>query len=666
MSEVGIAETNLETPSEGEGLSQETFSIFILKSQPQAMVAAEQYLRNRKWIVGSTANLKEALAYIIQKQPQYVFLSADHTHKKIRVLPKLLAQAFPCRVIGFAERGGPLSMSVMNEIALEYNLYPPVSGPAIQRLILKIKKDDEMKAKGLTGDGKPLAEKEIDGKDVYTFKNDQAAQGENMAFDARSALSQLLASDGADTGGIGGMSGPQQAADAAGGMGGMSGPRAESGPNYYNPQQQGGADGSQTGGPGFYNPQMNGMGGMNGPQHSGPNYYNPQQQGGAAGHSQSGAPGFGGGMSGPNYGGANPPGGGFGGAMPGAPGGAGAESGPAEGESFADWAERMRKAAAAGAAGAGGQEGQYPSQNQNGNKGSNGFDGKGDTFPSGNDGSGRQSGKDSAGGGWSGSGQTSSPILESEYKRKEKRRGYKLESDPRYQKSEANDSIIVRGTQQAIDETMNMQGRPPVEVMNSTNVACILIQSPRFSGYLICAMGADKKVDEALMKAVQDRLLKFLKTNGEEMKDDEVLGMKIQEVDFQDWALEQADFLRKSVHNGEEIAMAFFPAANVETELEESVSKKMLQMKLDELREDSPLEFDLYIYMPENNKYLLYTPQGTPIYGKQKTRLQSHGVTHMHLKKESLRDVKKYRAQNFLNDKISAYKAAQKIKGPAN
>jgi hypothetical protein len=262
--------------------------------------------------------------------------------------------------------------------------------------------------------------------------------------------------------------------------------------------------------------------------------------------------------------------------------------------------------------------------------------------------------------------KASSPIFESDYQRREKRRGYRIESDPRYQKSQANESIIVRGTQQAIDETMNQKGRPPVEVINSTNVACILIQSARFSGYLICAMGADRKVDQSLMASVQTRLVTFLKANGEEMREDDVLGMRIQEVDFQDWALEQADFLRKSVHDGEEIAMAFFPATSVETQLEESISKKMLQMKLDELREDSPLEFDLYIYMPENNKYLLYTPQGTPIYGKQKNRLQSHGVTHMHLKKESLRDVKKYRAQNFLNDKITAYKAAQKIKGSAS
>ena len=138
--------------------------------------------------------------------------------------------------------------------------------------------------------------------------------------------------------------------------------------------------------------------------------------------------------------------------------------------------------------------------------------------------------------------------------------------------------------------------------------------------------------------------------------------MQIKEVEFEGWALTQADFLRKSVHDGNEIAMAFFPHKDVSKTLDESASEKMLKMSLDELKEDVALEFDLYIYMPENNKYLLYTPQGKPIQGKQKDRLIEKGVTHMHLRKESVQDVKKYRAQNYLNDKIEAYKMAQTLK----
>ena len=84
---------------DGSEMSNQTFSVYILKSNPSVLSQAETFLRNRNWIVGSGTNMREALAYIIQKTPQYVILSADHPNKKVKVLPKLLTQAFPVRVI---------------------------------------------------------------------------------------------------------------------------------------------------------------------------------------------------------------------------------------------------------------------------------------------------------------------------------------------------------------------------------------------------------------------------------------------------------------------------------------------------------------------------------------------------------------------------------------
>ena len=108
--------------------------------------------------------------------------------------------------------------------------------------------------------------------------------------------------------------------------------------------------------------------------------------------------------------------------------------------------------------------------------------------------------------------------------------------------------------------------------------------------------------------------------------------------------------------------MAFFPSENTKVDLEQSVSEKMLQIDLTELREDSVMEFDLYIYMPENQRYLLYTPTGRVLMGEQKNRLVGKGMTRMHLRKENIVGVKRYRAQNFLNDKIEEFKNLQRIK----
>jgi hypothetical protein len=251
--------------------------------------------------------------------------------------------------------------------------------------------------------------------------------------------------------------------------------------------------------------------------------------------------------------------------------------------------------------------------------------------------------------------QRMSPTMEAEYqRRKEKKIRYLNETAQVTDK----DSIIVKGTAEALAGSVNVTGHEEKEIEDTSNVACITIESPRFSGYLICALAEDQKVDKALIEMINKRLMSFLKENGENVKDQDAMEIKIQAVDFIDWSIEQAQFLKKSTHNGHEIAMAFFPHGSMKTSFEVSGDgpEKMIKLQLEELKADTPVEFDLYIYMPENNKYILYTPEGGNLYARQKDRLHAKGVTHMHVKEAAIAGIKKYQAQNYLNDQIDIYK----------
>ena len=87
--------------------------------------------------------MRQALAYIIQHKPQYVMIGVDHPNKKVRMLPKLLTQAFPVKIVVFAETQNNNAIKALHEAQMEYSLFPPVSGPSIDRMIRKIKKDEE-------------------------------------------------------------------------------------------------------------------------------------------------------------------------------------------------------------------------------------------------------------------------------------------------------------------------------------------------------------------------------------------------------------------------------------------------------------------------------------------------------------------------------------------
>ncbi len=199
------------------------------------------------------------------------------------------------------------------------------------------------------------------------------------------------------------------------------------------------------------------------------------------------------------------------------------------------------------------------------------------------------------------------------------------------------------------------------QISKITRPTCIFIDSDRFSGYLIAALGQDTNIESNFIKRIQQALISFLKEAGEYVTETETSQLLIKQVDFEPWALEYADFLKTSVHRSNELAMAFFPVRPLLPQLEESSHHDMMKIQLQNLKGDRQIEFNLYIYLEANNKFILYTPKGGVFYTQQLERLKSKGVTHLHLHKDSIPGLSKYQAQNHLNNLVDNYEEKLRI-----
>lgn len=231
------------------------------------------------------------------------------------------------------------------------------------------------------------------------------------------------------------------------------------------------------------------------------------------------------------------------------------------------------------------------------------------------------------------------------------------------QSNDSQDNLLIKektavqeGTQQVLEDVLEVgSGEVKESLEQSSNIACITVESPKFSGYLIAAMGKNRSIDPEFVKLIRERLTKFLRAKGEQVEDGEAMNLKLKEVDFEDWALEYADFLKKSVHNGDEVAFAFIPTQEVNTKYIKAANADMIAISIDEFKNDVEVEFNLYLFFPKNEKYYLYTAKGFKFFDHQRERLRGQGVTHVHILKADLNEYKKYRAQNFLNSKIEEF-----------
>lgn len=553
----------------------------ILKGKTQPFNPVEQYLANRDWTVISATTLKAALACIVKEKPDYIFLAADHPNKKVKILPKLIAQAFGIRTIGFIESTSTLAMQSLNELKLEYVLLPPVSGPAIERLISRIKKDEQR---------------------AIDFAN-RETESEKSSSASQEEIPQTAV-----------------AKEKKSGMMIFSSEKTE-GPNGYRPNHGDGPTSNQKESTSTAKKLLEQLLSEEAKTDSSDTLGAVRI---AKGYQDGATP-----------------------------------DDHKEHDPFqAEWKAADDKPQRGFAADE--EAGEFDEiYDDEGVKRVRKSNPPGDSKTKG--------------------GIAYNPVP-SDGRPEEKVPQYHEEDEALAESPQETaptkvsnwkapsplselDSILVKGTQEAIDNSVQkIEGLKEYESLGrASNVACIVVESAKFSGYLVAAMGKDRAIDEFFIETVKQRLVEFLKKHGESIKEDEGgLNLKLEQIDFEDWALDQAEFLRKSIHGNAEIAMAFFPNADTQVRLEQSVNENMLQMDIGELESDVPVDFDMYIYMPTNNRYLLYTPQGRKLGKDQHGRLKDRGINKVHLRKESQGQVKKYRAQVFLNSKIQAYKTNKK------
>ncbi len=219
-------------------------------------------------------------------------------------------------------------------------------------------------------------------------------------------------------------------------------------------------------------------------------------------------------------------------------------------------------------------------------------------------------------------------------------------------------------TQTALSESCKGDAANAVKMNTTEDLTCIIVDSNKFSGYLIAAQANKKPIDKVFIDNVKRRLSAFLKDRGEEVSADDSLDITVKEVEFQPWALDCAGFLRKAVHEGQEIAMAFFPYTRAKIAYAEVThthdEMELLSIPLTEMRSDETVDFNVYLYFPANDKYILYTPKGSRFHGNQKERLVRAGVAELFASKDSQSQVDQYRAKVFLNSSIEDFQRKKK------
>jgi response regulator of citrate/malate metabolism len=200
--------------------------------------------------------------------------------------------------------------------------------------------------------------------------------------------------------------------------------------------------------------------------------------------------------------------------------------------------------------------------------------------------------------------------LEEENKREKEALGFTKEDGALVIRKASKSSLLEEGTRLALRESIQVSGEIQEGIKVAELCTTLKIHSTRFNGYLVLTFGANRNLEDKVIFDLQTHLLEFLKKQGEANIECQKYQMQVEPVEFKKWGKSEAEFVLLSDHQGYEIGVAFIESAPPQVNLNPFSDDTMYSIDPNDIRPDSQLNFDLFLYLPLNQKFLKHTVAG--------------------------------------------------------
>lgn len=115
-------------------------TLLFVKNVAHQIEPVEKFLKKRGFNVIIEMDIKSGMDRILEINPEYIFLAWDHKNENVRMMPKTIYQSCAGQVVPFIISTQRDQIIQLESSGFENKLYPPLSGPAIMRVISKHEK----------------------------------------------------------------------------------------------------------------------------------------------------------------------------------------------------------------------------------------------------------------------------------------------------------------------------------------------------------------------------------------------------------------------------------------------------------------------------------------------------------------------------------------------
>jgi hypothetical protein len=224
--------------------------------------------------------------------------------------------------------------------------------------------------------------------------------------------------------------------------------------------------------------------------------------------------------------------------------------------------------------------------------------------------------------------------------------------------SKSASAFIEKSMEVAVEYAVKRTETETNPITTVTNGTVTLVRTPVSKGYVVGA-NAGNTVDRDLAGKVGENLAKALKGFGQTGESDvTVHPVDLEGVAFQLWAEQNAQFMVNSQHGKDDIAFAYFLSKTI---IERPDGKtELFALDLEEaLIADREIDFEIYIHLPKNRKFVQYINRPTVFAAATKAKLLGRGIKEVFVRNEQFGLFEIYCVKNEISTSIAKFKFKQ-------
>lgn len=213
----------------------------------------------------------------------------------------------------------------------------------------------------------------------------------------------------------------------------------------------------------------------------------------------------------------------------------------------------------------------------------------------------------------------------------------------------------------SLKETFDVKEATELKFNEVSVVAVIPVNDEKLKGFVILAINSNERFDPDHLMEFRSKISNMAGTYG--IKNvEECYSFNIPPTKILDWSEEHAEFsIIKENSESLEIVVSFIMREKVSPTLKPYIDHEMYLIDIQHLPPDTDVDFDAYIHLPKNEKYVHYIKKGKSISLDQVKNLMKNNVQGLCLPADEKNNFKKFFVRKTIEWEFLSYQKTKSV-----